>query len=207
MSKPIICIDFDGVIHGYQSGWKGAHVVPDPPVPGAIDALLSYLDAGFDVAIFSARSKDIRGRWAMQAWLRQAIQAHWETTQYVADRTPSLVECECWSDATGIERRFKWPWFKPSAIITIDDRALTFNGDWSDAAYTPARVRGFRPWNKRLDKIDTPPPPVFSGAIMTDTKETIARALNMAACGDAEDWTDYAPEAEPVDTDQLELSL
>ncbi len=146
--KPIVCIDFDGVIHSYTSGWKGAHVIPDPPVPGAIDALLGYLDAGFQVAIFSTRSKGLRGRWAMQSWLRQAIRDHWETTQYTPNRSPSLVECECWSDAVGIERRFKWPWFKPSAIITIDDRALTFNGDWTDPDYLPSALRAFKPWNK-----------------------------------------------------------
>jgi len=30
MSKPILCLDFDGVIHSYSSGWKGADVIPDP---------------------------------------------------------------------------------------------------------------------------------------------------------------------------------
>ena len=37
--KPTLCVDFDGVIHSYISGWKGADVIPDPPVPGAIEAL------------------------------------------------------------------------------------------------------------------------------------------------------------------------
>lgn len=31
MGKPILCLDFDGVIHSYASGWKGADVIPDPP--------------------------------------------------------------------------------------------------------------------------------------------------------------------------------
>ncbi len=34
--KPILCLDFDGVIHSYTSGWKGADVIPDPPVEGAM---------------------------------------------------------------------------------------------------------------------------------------------------------------------------
>ena len=38
--KPIICLDFDGVIHSYTSGWKGAAVIPDPPVPGALEFIV-----------------------------------------------------------------------------------------------------------------------------------------------------------------------
>ena len=146
MSKPIISIDFDGVIHSYSSGWKGAHVIPDPPVEGAIDALLGYLDAGFEVAIFSSRSKSLLGRWAMKRWLGKEIAKHWEA----GGRSPIYdAEVECWGDAAGIYRRFSWPWFKPAAIITIDDRALTFDGDWSE--FPPQRFRNFKPWNKRPD--------------------------------------------------------
>jgi hypothetical protein len=28
MGKPILCLDFDGVLHSYSSGWKGADVIP-----------------------------------------------------------------------------------------------------------------------------------------------------------------------------------
>ena len=43
MNNPIICVDFDGVIHSYTSGWKGIDVIPDDPVPGAIEWLEEYL--------------------------------------------------------------------------------------------------------------------------------------------------------------------
>jgi hypothetical protein len=150
MGKPILSVDFDGVIHSYTSGWKGVANIPDPPVPGAIPWLLNMLDAGFDVAIFSSRSKSLFGRWAMKRWLAREIADHWER----GGSEPSLVECECWGDAAAIWKRFSWPWFKPSALMTIDDRALTFNGDWRDAAYSPAAIRAFKPWNKTPQKIE-----------------------------------------------------
>jgi hypothetical protein len=150
MSKPILCLDFDGVIHSYSSGWKGAGVIPDPPVPGAIPWLLAMLDAGFDVAIFSSRSRNLFGRRAMKRWLAREIAEHWQR----GSASPSFVECECWGDAAGIHRRFSWPWLKPPALMTIDDRALTFNGDWSDPAYTPEAIRAFKPWNKTPQKIE-----------------------------------------------------
>lgn len=149
MRRPILSIDFDGVVHSYASGWKGAHVIPDGPVPGAIDALLGYLDAGFEVAIFSARSKSILGRWAMKRWLAKHIGEHWEN----GGRSVSYAEAECLGDARDVVRRFRWPWFKPSALMTIDDRALTFNGDWSSDEYQPDALRGFKPWNKQTKAV------------------------------------------------------
>ena len=149
--KPILCLDFDGVIHSYKSGWKGAGTIPDPPVPGAIPYMLAALDT-FEVAIFSSRSKSLADRFAMKRWLGRAVADHWEA----GGHEPSLAECECWGDAFGIWRRFSWPWFKPSAFITIDDRALTFNGDWSDGRYSSHMLLGFKPWMKQL------PPPCFA---------------------------------------------
>ncbi len=138
--KPILCLDFDGVIHSYISGWQGAATIPDPPVPDAIPFLLTALDE-FSVAIFSSRSRNLPGRWAMQRWLGRAIADHWQN----GGHEPSLAECECWGDAAGVWRRFSWPWFKPAAFVTIDDRAITFDGTWPDLGY----LKRFQPWNKR----------------------------------------------------------
>ena len=59
-----LCLDFDGVIHGYQSGWKGATVIPDPPVKGALQFILDAVEH-FTVAIHSSRSGQDGGIQAM----------------------------------------------------------------------------------------------------------------------------------------------
>lgn len=146
MGKPIISVDFDGVLHSYSSGWLGAHVIPDPPVPWAINTLFEYLHSGFAVAIFSSRSSSIRGRWAMKKWLASAIGDHWECGDG-SELFYLNYSVECRSDAEGLYKQFSWPWFKPPALVTIDDRALTFSGNWAD--YGPARIKAFKPWNKK----------------------------------------------------------
>jgi len=71
--KPILCLDFDGVIHSYTSGWKGADVIPDPPVPGAMEFITTAIDY-FDVHIFSSRSNQLGGIVAMQKWLAKHLE-------------------------------------------------------------------------------------------------------------------------------------
>jgi len=119
MLKKTLCLDFDGVIHSYTSGWQGADVIPDPPVPGAIEFIRKALET-FKVVIYSSRSHELGGITAMKNWLEE-----------YADL--DLVDA------------LDFPTYKPSAFITIDDRALTFNGTWPDMK----TLLDFQPWNKR----------------------------------------------------------
>lgn len=123
MSKPILCLDFDGVLHSYTSGWKGADVIPDPPVLGAIGFLREAVKH-FRVAIFSSRSGQEGGIRAMQQWL---------ATHADKDGAMTLWEID-----------IEWPTEKPSAMVTIDDRALTFTGKWPSIE----TLLAFKPWNK-----------------------------------------------------------
>jgi hypothetical protein len=135
---PILCIDFDGVIHSYISGWKGPRNIPDPPVRGAIKWLRSllsdpesvcclaprYLD--YDVQIYSSRSRYIGARWAMKKWLR----SEFKMDGYSGD----LVEL------------IKFPTKKPQASILIDDRGYRFQGHFP----TVEEMKGMlKPWNKK----------------------------------------------------------
>jgi len=39
LKKPILVLDFDGVLHSYTSGWQGATVIADPPTRGMVEFL------------------------------------------------------------------------------------------------------------------------------------------------------------------------
>lgn len=127
MGKPILSLDFDGVIHSYSSGWKGADVIPDPPVDGAIAFMLGALNH-FDVVIFSSRSNQKGGVSAMQKWLRE----HAGQTWYESPAGPGLEDVRFVTE-------------KPAAFIGLDDRVLTFDGSWP----TVQTLKEFKPWNKR----------------------------------------------------------
>ena len=129
MGKPILCLDFDGVIHSYTSGWKGADVIPDPPVDGALLFIVNALDH-FRVAIYSSRSGQPGGINAMQKWLAE---------HYYRDGGEVV-------DGRAIVSLIEWPTEKPPAMVTLDDRAITFTGVF------PAieQLKSFKPWNKIL---------------------------------------------------------
>jgi hypothetical protein len=134
MNKPILCLDFDGVIHSYTSGWKGADNIPDKPVDGAF-RFLERAAIHFDIQIFSSRSNQEGGILAMQHWFAK----YW--TEYIFHKSPELKEkfseffCPDW---------IGFPTEKPAAFLTIDDRAITFNGIWPDID----DLRKFQPWYK-----------------------------------------------------------
>lgn len=124
--RKLLCLDFDGVLHSYVKPWQGADVIPDPPVPGAMDALAAYTDR-FRVAIHSSRSSSFEGIEAMKAWVLRHLE-EWD-----AQLAGTVMD------------RIEWPLTKPPAVVTIDDRALTFDGTWPSAEALAA----FQPWNKR----------------------------------------------------------
>lgn len=95
-----VCLDFDGVVHSYRSGWRGAPVIPDPPIHGTAEAI-ARLRQQYRVVIYSARCRDPEGRRAIEAWLRK----HQIEVDEVCDH-------------------------KPPALVYVDDRAIPFRGDW-----------------------------------------------------------------------------
>ena len=126
--KKIICVDFDGVIHGYQSGFKGMGCIPDPPVvqdQSVKDSIrwlreLIWSDK-FIICIYSSRSKSLFGRKAMKEWLHK------------------------WGLCNNELKQVYFPILKPPAWLTIDDRAIKFTGVFP----TIKEIEEFKPWNKQ----------------------------------------------------------
>lgn len=160
--KPILCLDFDGVIHSYASGWKGADVIPDPPVAGAFQFIVDA-SAHFDVQVFSSRSHQPGGIEAMREWFKK-----W-------DETPGPH-----ATVTCASLCVSFPDHKPSAMISIDDRALSFDGTWPRID----DLRQFKPWNKRptgatgnhpLGKLNADDEGGLRMAIATDKRNSVVR--------------------------------
>ena len=127
-----ICSDFDGVLHSYESGWKGADVIPDPPVEGAIQTLYAYLDAGLSIAVFSARSAQLGGIQAMREWLGKHDREY-RYKNRIKHSMPHLNDMIFMPD------------HKPAAKVYIDDRGFRFEGVFP----TPDELRAlYTPWNK-----------------------------------------------------------
>ena len=120
MPRKTIILDFDGVIHSYTSGWKGADVIPDPPVAGAFEFIHEAL-RHFDVAIYSSRSHQGGGVAAMIKWFRE---------HRLGESAISLLD---------------FPDHKPPALVSIDDRAITFHGDFP----TIQSLLNFKTWQER----------------------------------------------------------
>ena len=131
-NKPILCLDFDGVCHSYTSGWINAWTIPDPPVAGLFPFLEQALQH-FRVAIYSSRSEFERGREAMQRWFEKELLAY-----YDGNTAP----------AASVLLQLEFPVSKPSAFVTLDDRAVTFKGEWPEVT----TLRGFVTWNDHLIK-------------------------------------------------------
>ena len=98
--RPVICLDFDGVIHRHLLGWHGRGVIPDVPVDGAQEAI-KRLRRRFVVVVHSGRCASEDGIAAIERWLvKHGIH----------------VDMVC---AT-----------KPLAEVYVDDRAIQFKGNW-----------------------------------------------------------------------------
>jgi hypothetical protein len=132
MNKLILCVDFDGVIHSYERGWQDGKIYGNV-VPGFFEWTERVRDH-FKIVIYSSRSKTDEGTTAMATWLHKQRNAWLEAG---GQRSPTNT----------LEIEFAHE--KPPAYLTIDDRAIRFNGDWEANELTLASLRNFKPWTQR----------------------------------------------------------
>lgn len=122
--KMILAVDFDGCIHGYSKGWQDGSIY-DPPVPGFFDWALRTSEV-FNICIYSSRSETEEGRAAMKAWVDHHMEA--------------------WG---GAPIEFLYSATKPPAWLTIDDRCIRFDGDWTSGDLRRSSMLAYRPWTTR----------------------------------------------------------
>ncbi len=136
MGKPLLCLNFDGTVTTYASGWQGVTTILDLPVNGLFDFLLQA-SRFFEIHIFSSRSHQEGGREAMINWFIEhgpELAASYTDTSivwYAAETGEPLLE-------------LTFPSEKPPAFVTLDDRSMTFTGIWPD----PQALLAFKPWHK-----------------------------------------------------------
>jgi len=104
MNKPTICFDFDGVLNSYTSGWLGPTMLPDPPVPGAAEAVALIRAKGYRIVVQSTRATFDDGA-------KEAIEQYLVKYGIIVD------------EVTGK---------KPKARLYIDDRGFRFTGNWAE---------------------------------------------------------------------------
>lgn len=113
--KKILLFDFDGVIHSYISKWQGHNIIPDEPVEG-IKETIDKLKEEYQIYIYSSRCEYDSGIQAIEEW---------------CDKYNIYYDEVC--------NR------KPPAYLTIDDRAICFNGNCGKLLDD---IKDFQVWNR-----------------------------------------------------------
>lgn len=120
--KPVLSLDFDGVIHSYKSGWKSDTDIPDPPVEGAKEFLMEAAQH-FEVWVHTSRFNYPGGKMAVAAWM---------TRHFGLEIAHAITYSEG----------------KPPAKVHLDDRCLTFTGRWPSMA----DLMEFQPWYRKTGR-------------------------------------------------------
>jgi hypothetical protein len=130
--KPVLALDFDGVIHSYEKGWQDGAIYG-----GVTEGFFDWAAKAkqhFRLMIYSSRSGSHKERQPMEDWLHVQLQGWKWDCEAKGDVIPDLSFFD-----------FEFPDRKPPAFLTIDDRAVCFHGSWD--ACDPALLLNFHPWN------------------------------------------------------------
>lgn len=118
-TRPLIVLDFNGTCHAYRQGWQNG-VYYDEPTEGFRE-WAEQAQKEFRLALFPARAKTHGDIQRVRTWLRR--------------HKLGGITCDVVTSMP-IGPRLK-----------IDDRALTFTGNWAD--FPMQRLRDFKTWSGR----------------------------------------------------------
>lgn len=113
MTKKTICIDFDGVIHAYSKGWHDGTIY-DTPTMG-VWGVLEKLSQDYKIVVLTARARTIKQQLEIKGWL-----SAYDLLQFV-DAVTNI---------------------KPAAVAYIDDKAVSYTGNWNDTMRDLERLLG-----------------------------------------------------------------
>ena len=81
----------------------------------------------------------------MRAYLKIEFAKHFARQQGWVESDPRPILRVHWTQAEQALSEIAFPEHKPSAAISIDDRAVTFTGSWPSIE----TLQAFKPWNKQ----------------------------------------------------------
>lgn len=112
-----ILFDFDGVIHSYISGWDGVDLALDKPVNGIKEVIDKlHNDGNYEIVIYSSRCTHEKGIECIEKYCKEYNIYYDEISNH-----------------------------KKAAYLTIDDRAICFDGDSTTLI---DEIKNFKPWQK-----------------------------------------------------------
>lgn len=141
--KKILSLDFDGVCSIYRE-WVAADIIPDAPTPYLFESLYAYYEC-FHICIFSSRSHQRGGRKAMMEWFEKHHTEWFDTL--TAESQIKLREFPKTYTSINPDKFLDclfFPTDKPKAFATLDDRAITFDGQFPQVS----DLLEFVPWNR-----------------------------------------------------------
>lgn len=113
-----ICVDFDGVIYENKKYYGKPWILRDGPLQGTLEAL-KYLSTRYIVYVYSTRCGSQKGYEAVKEWIKDH------------GLDPYVVVVN----------------YKPVALVYLDDRGVTFQGDWQQAI---ENIKRFEQWQGKI---------------------------------------------------------
>jgi hypothetical protein len=131
-----ICVDFDGVLHSFTSGFTG-EIPFDPPTPGAVEFVRWLVEREWEIVIFSARARTEKGQQGILNWWCHFGFSPILSTGYASPIFLTAIKCD--------------------ADLYLDDRGWRFTGNFEEVISLlvlndATGGKWLRPWHEQHEK-------------------------------------------------------